>query len=106
MRSTTPKKNLTKTQRDALELLRVRLDPTSPAFRGSDEVREALEQARLYVNSWVLPLIDLAMNGESFYGEAGSVGNDAAFARNALKRFALNEPMDLAEREQFARCGK
>ena len=100
-------KNLTKAQADALVLLRARLDWRSPAFRASDEAREALEAARLYLDSWVLPLIDFIENGAEYYGHREHVTRDAAMARNALRRFELKlEPCDAAEREQFARCRK
>jgi len=100
-------KNLTKAQADALVLLRARLDWRSPAFRASDEVRKALEEARIYMDSWVFPLIEFIENGEQFHGHREYVMRDAASARRALTRHRLEmEPIDLAEREQFERMQK
>jgi hypothetical protein len=84
---------LTQYQRDAIDLMRARLDPSHPGFTGAECVRDALscappyDNAGLYIRSWVLPLLDLIENGESYRGEAQSVAFDAARA-NAAKRNA------------------
>lgn len=38
-------------------MIEAQLDPSDPGFKGSDEVRKALEtgELRIYVESWILP---------------------------------------------------
>lgn len=73
---------LTDYQRDALLMLRARLDPTHPGFSASEEVRKALAPdgidngVALYIRSWVLPLLDVVAGEDDWYREA--VGRDAA----------------------------
>ena len=67
-------KNLTKTQTAAVELLRARLDPKHPMFAGSKEVEQALTgPAKLYFDTWVLPLIDYLAKGEEHFGQAEDI---------------------------------
>ena len=76
---------LTNYQRDAIAVLRARLDPSHPGFTAVAGVRAALEyepgglhdNAGLYIQSWVLPLLDLIENGPSFHGEERYVAQDA-----------------------------
>lgn len=69
-------------QRDALTVLRARLDPTDPGFNASDEVRKALEIARLYLGSHVLPLIDVTAGG-GYYNQRNYVAREANYVRLA-----------------------
>lgn len=83
-------KNLTKTQRAAVELLRARLDPKHPMFAGSREVEQALSgPAKVYFDTWVLPLIDYLAKGEDYFGQAEDIKaehNQRASAAQARRR--------------------
>lgn len=50
--------SLTNTQRDALLVLRTRLNPDDPANSASAEVKEHLRAIRGWLDSWVIPAID------------------------------------------------
>jgi hypothetical protein len=52
-------------RRDALTLIRSRLDTSDPGFNGSADIRAALDDARSYLQAWVFPMIDLAAGIES-----------------------------------------
>jgi hypothetical protein len=51
-------------QQDALEVIRARLDPAHPGFTGSGPLVDALREAGPYLSSWVLPLVDLLLEGQ------------------------------------------
>lgn len=58
---------MNRTQVMALELVRLRLDPTHPDFSGSSEVEAALsdDKLRRYLETWVLPYVDAARSPET-----------------------------------------
>jgi hypothetical protein len=78
---------ITQYQQDAIDVLRARLDVNHPFFCATAEVARALKDARIYIDSWVLPLLDV-IEGGSFYGHREYVARDAASARIALRRAA------------------
>ncbi|HZT03726.1 MAG TPA: hypothetical protein VFA39_15825 [Steroidobacteraceae bacterium] len=69
-------------QRDALTMLRARLDPTAIGFDASEPVRAALqhEAVATYFRAWVLPLVDLAA-GSGYRGQRNDVAYDANVVR-------------------------
>jgi len=72
---------LTQYQRDALTVLRARLDATDPAFSVSEQVRDAFVQAEPYLRSWVLPLLDV-IAGAGYSNQRQEVARDAMRIRN------------------------
>ena len=98
---------LTNYQRNAIAVLRARLDPSHPGFNGAKCVRDALkceppyDNAGLYIRSWVLPLLDLIEHGPSYNGEADYVAHDAARAVIA-KRKADEAAAQARVRNQYA----
>jgi hypothetical protein len=75
----------------ALRLLIDRLDVNSPGFCGTEEVAEALgdRMARIYISSWVIPVIEALLGGEQFHGQKGAIVKDeAATRRIAVERVA------------------
>lgn len=61
---------LTKAQRIAIDLAFSRINPKDPGFRASEEVRAALSgDARLYLETWVYPLLASVLDGEQWYGQ-------------------------------------
>jgi hypothetical protein len=79
-------KNLTKGQATALALLRSRLDPRNPMFSADTVVRDALTSIRPYLDSWVLPLIEFAAEGEQWHGQAEGIARDYAQRREAVRK--------------------
>jgi hypothetical protein len=75
---------LTQYQRDAIAVLRARLDTTDPGFSASEFVRDAFIKAEPYLRSWVLPLLDVIAGADSYSRQ--SVARDAARIRN--RRYA------------------
>lgn len=68
-----------KTQQQAIELLRSKLDPKDPMFMGSDVVVAALTgDAKVYFDTYVLPVLDYLLKGEQFYGQADYIRRDHA----------------------------
>lgn len=65
------KSNLTKAQVHALKQAISKLDVNHPQFRGAAHVRASLsphyatDNAGIYVHSWVIPLLEAVLNGES-----------------------------------------
>lgn len=66
---------LTKTQRRALELVRMRLDPKHPRFTASAEVAAALRSIAPYLHTWVLPLVDYSL-GSGYHGQVDEIRRD------------------------------
>lgn len=80
---------LNKFQQNCVDVLRARLNPAHPGFRGSVEVRAALEgPAGLYFYSWVRPLVEAIEHGPEWHGMERSVAQDAALARRALDQWS------------------
>jgi hypothetical protein len=77
---------LTQYQKDALTLLRSYLDTDDPAFRGSDKIHEAFGRdatgtpgvAHLYIQTWVLPLLDVIAGESSYHRQRDDVARNAA----------------------------
>lgn len=80
---------LTKAQRDALLILRHRLDPKSVAFHGGTNVREGLERANkeFYIDTWVMRLIDFIEGVEDSVFPS-YIADDAKRVRFELERDA------------------
>jgi hypothetical protein len=78
-------------QKDALDVLRARLNVLDPGFRGSHVVREGLTNAGTYIDSYVLPLLDLLEHGPATWGSVMLHGlqGDAEFVRHARRRKSL-----------------
>ena len=72
--------SLTATQRDALLVLRVRLNPEDPSNQSSDEIKEHLRAIRLWLDSWVLPAIE-AVEPKAPQWLVESIKQDAARMR-------------------------
>jgi len=70
---------LTTYQTDALLVLRARLDPTHPGFNASDDIADALNVARYYLDSWVFPYLDV-IAGENKYSRE-YLAQDADYVR-------------------------
>lgn len=78
-----------KTQQQAIELLRARLDPKHPMFAGSEQVAAALTgDAKVYFDTWVVPVLDFLLNGEQWHGQAYHIRNDHATATARVARLA------------------
>lgn len=89
-------KNLTKTQRNAIELLRARMDPKHPMFSGDDRVVAALHgDAKLYFDTYVIPVLDFLLKGEEFHGQAAYINRDHAglAARAQARQNAITNGM-------------
>jgi len=55
-------------------------------FAGAPEVEAALSgEARLYFTTWVLPLVDFLMNGESYFGESHDIKRQHADRAGAAR---------------------
>lgn len=81
-----PQKNLTQTQHAALTMIRARLDARHPGHWSIDPVRAALSgPCRPYLESWVLPLLDMIQYGEQWHDQARGVKEDAARVQRAIK---------------------
>lgn len=71
--------SLNKSQLAAVRLMRVRLDSKHAEFNPSREVAEALSgPARLYLETWVLPLLQFIETGEFCHGDREMIMRDAA----------------------------
>lgn len=71
--------NLTQFQKDALFVAIANITPEHPAFRASGDVKEALAgPLRLYIDSWVRPLLVSALYGEVFPGQRDYVQTSAS----------------------------
>lgn len=99
--------NLTQYQRDCLVVLASHLIPDHPGFRASNEIEAALRSTigasipipenrappfndlmmAPWLQSWVYPLIIGALYGEVYPGHRRYMANDAAQARNAMKKY-------------------
>jgi len=73
---------------DALTVLRARLDVRDPGHSSSSEVCEALARVSFYIDTWVLPLIDVIEGADSFNAQQirAHVRHDAAGVRLRRKR--------------------
>lgn len=98
--------NLTKFQRDCLVTLLARLDPRNPGFTASNELGLAFLSGSAdvpeiqitdnrappfnklsmspYMTSWVYPLLQGALYGETFPGQRRYVADDAANVRTKI----------------------
>jgi hypothetical protein len=94
--------NLTQYQRQALELVRARIDHRHPGFTGDETIGAALESMRLYLDSWVYPLLECAMNGELWHGQTDSIKREHASMtlriRQATAETAARESIEKASR--------
>lgn len=56
---------LTRAQREALELVRMRIDPKHPLFSGSAKVAALLgdDNLRAYLSTWVIPYVEFCLTG-------------------------------------------
>jgi len=79
-------KGLKQYQRDALTVLRARIDPNDSGFVGTDEVRAAIRAIGPYLTD-TLSLIDVAAGG-GYYGQREYVARDAARVRTRRKEKA------------------
>lgn len=70
--------SLSEQQSQALQILRARIDPEHPGFAGSEQVKESLSgpHMRLYIESWLLPLID-AVEEKTYPSQAHYIEADA-----------------------------
>ncbi|USN16357.1 hypothetical protein PLUTO_00410 [Luteibacter phage vB_LflM-Pluto] len=74
--------NLTQFQKDALFVAIANITPEHPAFRASDDVKEALAgPLRLYIDSWVRPVLVATLYGETYPGQRDWVCNEARVDR-------------------------
>jgi hypothetical protein len=84
----TPRKNLTQFQIDCLVILEAKLDAFHPGFRGDERMKKALgEDARIYIDTWVLPLIEAILYGELWHGQKDSVSGVSALIRQKIVEF-------------------
>lgn len=76
---------LTKRQQNALKVLRAKLTHDDPGNFATDEVKASLYKIRLYLDSWVLPLID-EIEGKSFREHHIYIERDLARVELARKK--------------------
>lgn len=74
-----------KWQADALKVIRARIDAKAPGFGASDAIADALanEQVRLYLSTWVFPLLDALAEGKAEDWQRKALTQDAARVRIA-----------------------
>jgi hypothetical protein len=75
-------------QQDALDLLRARLDPDDPGHAASAEVTQHLREMDVYLDSWVLSLIDVIAGKQDYYGQRDGIAAEARHVRARRKRAA------------------
>lgn len=79
--------NLSQFQRDCLLTALARIDPKHPGFQGDDNIKEALSgPCRLYLQTWVIPLLTGALYGETFPGQRDYARGDANAIRYKLQK--------------------
>jgi len=69
---------------DALLVLQAKLDPDHPGFTADKSVREALRSIRPYLQTWVLPLVEVAQGEHRWQREGIAVQADRV--RGAIER--------------------
>jgi hypothetical protein len=77
---------LTQRQQRALDIIRARINPDEPGFRGSDHVERALRSEHLsnYLQSWVYELLEVVATGnETFSGQDDDLRVTAAYIYRA-----------------------
>lgn len=77
--------SLSKTQTMAIELVRSRVDPAHPMFSADDAVAAGLTAMRPFLDSWVWPLLDYVLTGETYCGQAAYIRQDYASRRAAAR---------------------
>jgi len=77
---------MSKIQRTIVELLSARLDPNHPGYRGTLEVRAALYSARVYLDTYVRPLLHALECGEQYRGQYDEIRGDAANRHRRARR--------------------
>lgn len=97
---------LTQYQRDAVLVLRTRLNPRDPLNKCSEDIKRHLEAIRPWLDSWVIPAVDAidSSNDYSMRWLREAVSRDARQFRIAAGRGAHapdQPPLDARER---ARC--
>ncbi len=88
-------------QRDACDVIRARLDPREPGHAASEEITAAFAgPARLYLETWVFPLLDALASGKPEHWQRDAIKRDAArvaIARDTAARsqepHALDNPL-------------
>jgi hypothetical protein len=91
--------NLTQYQRQCLELVRAKIDPRHPGFTGDEKVSAAFESARIYLDAWVYPLLECAMNGEQWHGQIDSIKREhASMTLRIRQATAENEAREAIEK--------
>jgi hypothetical protein len=63
------------------ELVRALLDPEHPQFKGDKEMAKHLKAMRLYMHTWVFPLIDVLKEGKAPLGMQGQINHDVAMMK-------------------------
>lgn len=77
--------NLSQYQRDCLLTALARIETKHPGFQAADYIKEAFSgPCRLYLQSWVIPLLTGALYGETHPGQRNSVRGDANAIRLKL----------------------
>lgn len=89
---------MTKYQQNLISIALARLSPDDAGFRASPEVTAALESARLYLESWVIPQLRAAI--------ATGAGNDArSVAREIASIQHCRDCVKVAAREAARELG-
>ena len=83
-------KKLPQYQRDALLVLRTRLDPNNPANTASEEIKAHLKAIGGWLDSWVIPALD-SIESENDCG--------SRWLRDSIGQHAYRMRQDMAARE-------